>query len=68
MTRLEQEALIKTLTVISNRIAALEAAAQSHDHGEQPKQATEHGDVQEHSQPEIQKSIEALEKALTGKP
>jgi len=66
MTPLEKENLIKVIKAIEEKISALEAAVQSHDHSQQPQRVSEHGQAQENSQPTIRKLIEGLEKTLKG--
>ena len=66
MTPLEKENLIKVLKAIEEKISALEAAVQSHDHSQLPQHVSEREQVQENSRPTIRKLIEGLEKTLKG--
>jgi hypothetical protein len=66
MTQLEKAELVKVLKAIEEKIAALEAAVQSHDHSRQQQNVSEHEQAQKNSKPTIHKLIEGLEKTLKG--
>jgi hypothetical protein len=66
MFPLEKQELVKVLKAIEEKIAALEAAVQSHDHSQPHEHVSEPEHAQENSQPNLRKLIEGLERTLKG--